>query len=137
MPKTSQRTNRALAANIVGGIRKRLPRRETYTMNGKALSHAELIAFFQAQVDAIDAVRSARAALAAAITAERVIARRVRAQVPNFRDQLVQRFGPASEALVDFGLRAPKKPGPKTLEGKRAGAEKARATREARTGKTG
>ncbi len=101
-------------------------------MNGKAYSRQELAAFFQAEVDAVDAIRTARAALAAAVSKERAIARRVTARIPLFRDGLVQLFGASPEVLSDFGWTVPKKPGPKTVAGKLAGVLKAKATREAR-----
>jgi len=132
MPKTSQLQRRTRAANVVAGIQKRLPRDETYSLNGKAYSHEELAAFFQAQVDALDAIRSARAVLASAVAKERAVSRRVTARVPSFRDLIAQRFGMRPDALSDFGWTVPKKPGPKTVAGKLAGVEKARATRKAR-----
>jgi hypothetical protein len=136
MPKTSQTAKRLALAQLVTGMKKRLPRGDTYWMNGKPYAHAELIAFFQSEIDALDAIRAARGALAAAVARERAVYRRVRAELPVMRAALLQRFGP--NALGEFGVAAPKKPGPKTLAGKVAGAEKSRATRAARgTGEAG
>jgi hypothetical protein len=136
MPRISQTQRRANAAKVVAGIRKRLPRNETYMMNGKAFSHEELVAFFQEQVDVIDAVKSARSALAAAIAKDRVVARRmVNSRLAPFRYTIANRFASRVDALADFGWTMPKKPGPKTLAGKVAGQEKARATRKARAPK--
>jgi hypothetical protein len=132
MPRISQVTKRTRAASIVSGIRKRLPSAETYKMSGKAYTHEELAAFFQAQVDALDAVHAARAALAAAIAKERAVARSVAARLPLFQNSIGNRLGFTPEVFADFGWQLPKKPGPKTTASKLAGVERARATREAR-----
>jgi hypothetical protein len=132
MPKTSQLTRRIAAASIIAGIKKHLPPKGPYYMSGRELSRDELVAVFEAQVDAIDAIRTARAALSAAVARERAVARRLAPQLPLFRDALCHLLGFRSEVLADFGWRLPKKPGPKTATAKLAGVEKGRATRKAR-----
>jgi hypothetical protein len=132
MPKTSQVIRQIRAANVVAGIRKHMPPGRKVYLDGKAYTSKELIALFQEQVDAIDAVRSARAALTAAVRKERVVAKKVNAATLGLQSIVRPMFALGSAALADFGWAPPKKPGPKTTAAKLAGVLKAAATRKAR-----
>jgi hypothetical protein len=132
MPRISQVTKRFRAASVISGIKKRLPRTETYMLDGKSFTHEDLVALFQAQLDALDAIRSARAVLAAAVAKERSVARSVATNLPGFQQAMGSRFGFKADVFADFGWQLPKKPGPKTIASKIAGAERVKATRKAR-----
>jgi hypothetical protein len=130
MPKTSHLTRQTRAANVVAGIRKHVPPGKTVHLDGKAYTAKQLAALFQEQVDAIEAVRLARGALAVAVGKERVVAKKVNAATLSLRSLFFHWFAPA--VLADFGWERPKKPGPKTTAAKLAGVLKAAATRKAR-----
>jgi hypothetical protein len=130
MPKISQTTRQIRAANVVAGIRKHMPSGKKVYVDGKAYTPTGLAALFQEQVDAIDAVRSARGALAAAVSKERAVAKKVNEATLDLRSTLFNMFTPV--VLADFGWARPKKPGPKTTAAKLAGVLKAAATRKAR-----
>jgi hypothetical protein len=132
MPRISQTAKYAATTTLIDGIKKRLSAGKSYRVGGKTYSHEQLLASFQEQTQALEAIRSARIALAAAVARERLVARRAKAVRVALEQFLLNEFGPTSPVLAEFGVTAPKKPGPKTLQGKLAGAEKARATREAR-----
>jgi hypothetical protein len=131
MAKQSQTQKRIDAANLVAGIQKHCARNQTYWISGKSYSYEEYVAFFQAQVDALDAITSARSALMGAVAKERAVAKKVGKELPLLRTVLAHQFG-AAVLLADFGIKPRKKPGPKTVAAKVAGVLKARATREAR-----
>jgi len=116
---------------------KRLPRGRVHRVSGKDYSHEELVAIFQRQVDALEAIRSARAVLAVTVAKERAVARQVRPMTRKLQAHVQNEFGADAAAFGDFGWELPKKPGPKTVTAKAEGARKAKATREARhtTGK--
>jgi hypothetical protein len=132
MPKDSQSTKYYAATRVIAGLEKRWRQGDRLRVSGKALTRDELVTLYRSHIDAIHAVRTARAALAAAVGQERAIAKRVQVQTPKLRLAVTNEFGFGPDVLADFGWTAPKKPGPKTAEAKRRGAEKLRATRKAR-----
>jgi len=137
MPKTSHAVRTTRAMSIVAGLQKRFHPSEPVRVDGKAHSRKAIVALFQAQIDAIEQVRVARAAFRAAVTREHAIARRTTALTLALRNTIVHQFGRTRTAFADFGWELPKKRGPKTLAGKVTGAEKARATRLARARRDG
>jgi hypothetical protein len=132
MPRISQTNKGFRAGQVIAGIRKRLARGRVHRVGGKDYSHEELVAIFQRQVDALDAIRSARVALAVAVSKERAVARQVRPMTRNLQAHVQNQFGSDATAFADFGWELPKKRGPKTVAAKAEGARKAKATREAR-----
>jgi hypothetical protein len=127
-----QLAKRTAASNVISGLEKRWRAGDKLRLNGKDYSRDELVALFRAQIDALDAIRAARVALTVVIARERGIARRLESMTPDVRDVVTIQFGSGADVLGDFGWVAFKKPGPKTAEAKRVGAEKLRATRKAR-----
>jgi hypothetical protein len=132
MPRTSQLTRRQRASKVLSGVEKRFPRGETYRFDGKSYSRDELAAVFRAQIDALNEIRAARAALAVAVSKERTAAQRVRALTPRVVAYVGERFGTTADVFADFGWELPKKPGPKTTAAKLAGVVRGKATRKAR-----
>ncbi len=130
MARQSKTDRRTLAAGIVAGIRKRFPKDETYWLQGKSFTHAALVALFQEYVDVAEQTRLARAAVKAAEAKEVALGSRLEEYAQAIRGIIVPRFGEL--ALPEFGLKAYRKPGPKTAMAKAVGVLKARATREAR-----
>ena len=126
MPKKSHVTKYTAAANVIAGLEKRWRAGDRFKMSGKVCSREELVALFRSQIEALDAIRVARAALAVAVARERVIARRIDGQVPKLRLAVVNRFGEDADVLGDFGWTGPKK---LRTEGHRGG--EARGRREA------
>ena len=132
MPKKSQLTKRTAAAGVIAGLEKRWHAGARIRVHGKDYSREELVALFRSQIEALEAIRLARIALSVAVASERGIARQVQSRMANLRDAVTMAFGSPPDVLADFGWKAPRKPGPKTVAAKRAGAEKLRATRKAR-----
>jgi hypothetical protein len=132
MPKIGEVQKRMRALAVVGGLREHVASGEALSLDGKKLSKAKAIALFQAHLDALDAVRTTRAQLAAQIRNERAIHRQVSALMPALVAWVQMKFGATAVTFARFGLALPKKRGPKTIFGKAHGAEKARATRTAR-----
>jgi hypothetical protein len=132
MPKKSQSTKYSAAMSVIAGLEKRWRAGERFKVSGKMLTREELVGLYRSQIESIHTLRAARAALAFAVAQERAITKRVEMQTPRLRAAVVNQFGFGPDVLADFGWTAPKKPGPKTVEAKRAGAEKLRATRKAR-----
>jgi hypothetical protein len=132
MPKTTQVIRENRAANVIAGIRKHLPRNKKINVDGKAYTVNELVAPFQQQLDAIAAVRSARAALAVAVRKERAAAKKVNTLTRGLKPVAFDIFNFPLDVLADFGWQRPKKPGPKTTAAKLTGVLKAAATRKAR-----
>ena len=132
MPKMSKAMRAVRAMGIIAGIEKRFGRRNILALGGRQYTPGELAAVFQSQIDAVDQVDAAHAAVVNAVAREREIARTVRNLTRLLRFWIGAEFGSDAEAWADFGLTAPKKPGPKTVEAKLAGAERARATRKMR-----
>jgi hypothetical protein len=92
----------------------------------------QLAAVMQAFVDAATAVASARAALKAAIQAQRDLQAQSGAMVSHVKQVLRMLLSGAEPALVTLGLTPVKAPRALTAEAKVARAAKAKATREAR-----
>jgi hypothetical protein len=132
MPRTTQTARSAAATAVLRGITKRLVAGKTYSVDGKTYSPKEIAARYQAYLDALEGLRSARAALRLAVANERKVARQLAALTVGLKTMLTVQFGTSNVVLADFGWSVPKKPGPKTVAGKVAGAAKARATRAAR-----
>jgi hypothetical protein len=132
MARKSQTAKYSAAVHVIAGLEKRWRAGDRLKLFGKAFIREELLALYRSQIEAIHAVHTARAALASAVAQERAIASRVQAQTPKLRVAVTNEFGFGPDVLADFGWTAPKKPGPKTAEAKRRGAEKLRATRKAR-----
>jgi hypothetical protein len=132
MPKKSHVTKYTAARNVIAGLEKRWSARAKLTVHGKDYSREELVRLFRSQIEALEAIRVARAALTFAVAREREIARQVESQIPKLRLTVHCKFGSSPDVLADFGWTQPKKPGPKTVAAKVAGAEKLRATRKAR-----
>jgi hypothetical protein len=132
MPKQSKGTKAMRAFHVIAGVKKHFPRQGALMVGGTPYTPEQLVRFFQAHIDAIDAVDAAHADVLAAITRERDVARQVRKLTHLLKYVVAVMLGEDPSTWADFGWEPPKKPGPKTLEAKVRGAERARATRKER-----
>ncbi|HEY8038365.1 MAG TPA: hypothetical protein VIF15_01165 [Polyangiaceae bacterium] len=119
----------------ISGIKKRFTALSSIPIAGTTYTPAALIALYQEQIDATDAIVPAGAAWHKAVTAARDATARVRAVRVGFEQFVRATFGNDEQALGDFGL-LPKKPPVVKPAVQVAAAEKAAATRKAR-GTTG
>jgi len=100
---------------------------------GKKMTPAELKTVFKANQAARWAVDETRAKLKGDILAARKASARRHEIRLALRKYILATFGPgAAQILSAFHFSMPKKTGPKTVEAKRSGATKAKATRAAR-----
>jgi hypothetical protein len=127
MPRISKIDKLAQARNIIRGVSSRFTKGTGYQLAGKKYSPRELIALFQAHVDAIHEVEAARARFTVAVLNEKEAARRTAGMAQALRLFIAGNFGEAPEVWGAFGWDPPKKPGPKTVRAKVAGVQK-RAT---------
>ncbi len=91
-------------------------------LGGKAYTHDEVKAIFQSHLAAIDAKKSRYAAYQQAVAQERALAKQT-AELWQSLTNVVRVTMPATKLPV-MGIRARKKPGPKTVAAKAAGVEK-------------
>ncbi|HLK41476.1 MAG TPA: hypothetical protein VKU41_32225 [Polyangiaceae bacterium] len=132
MPRVSKVSKAVGAMRALAGVVKHFEQGQRYPLGGETYTRDEIVAVFQAQLDAIKQVDATRAAATAAVANERAAAARAHELTHYLKMAVEGRFGPSANAWADFGWEAPKKRGPKTLQGKVEGAHKARATRVAR-----
>jgi hypothetical protein len=130
MPKESALTKFTRATGVIAGLKKRFSPGEKVMVRGKDWPVDDLVALFQAEIDALAAVRARYGEYLSAVAAERKLAPRCRTMEVDLKGIVGNLFGP--EALAEFGWRRPKKTGPKTVAAKAASAEKARETRKVR-----
>jgi hypothetical protein len=132
MPRVSKVRKVVGAMGVLSGVAKHLEQGPKYPLGGKAYTKDEIVAVFQAHLDAIKQVAATRAAAAAAVVKERAAAARAHEVALLLKTVVHGLFGRSAKHWVDFGWELPKKPGPKTVQSKVEGASKGRATRAAR-----
>lgn len=120
-------------SNLLAGTKKRFQNPgQLLTVDGAQVTVGDITGKLQGFLDDVAAVATAKATLEVKLAA-------VEAEVPAI-DTLVKGFvaalrvllGPDAQALIDFGLEAPKVPAPMTAVQKAIAAEKRKATRQAR-----
>jgi hypothetical protein len=122
----------ALDARAIAGVVKHLSRARTLMLAGTPFTPASLIAAFQGEIDATRTLDAKRAELRQCVVNARVARAKARATWKLLKAYLLGNYGHAVGVLGDFGMSAPRKPGPKTTKAKLSAVTKARATREAR-----
>ncbi len=130
-----QRQSRYLA--LAQGVRKRWAGRGTMLVGGLPYTQEEILEELDALAGEFDKTRKAHAAWRTQVARQRKHERARRDFVRLLSKSVEAEFGHDASALGDFGMRKPKKTGPKTVETKARSAEKARATRERRGAATG
>jgi hypothetical protein len=121
----------ALLAALVNGIRTELAGVDPIVLDGTSHPRTELLAFIQATLDAIAGVKSARTALAQAVTSQKAAVAQAKAIRTGMKRYLQTKYGPQSPKLQEFGFtpaRTPKTP----VKTKAAAKVKSAATRQAR-----
>jgi hypothetical protein len=129
MPRISKVNKLTRANSIISGLSKHFALRTRRRIAGKRYSQREMVAVFQAHLDAIRGVDAARIALSVAVKKEQALARRVKALTEELRSFIANEYGERPDVLADFGWRLPRKPGPQTVAAKLAGVEKRRLAR--------
>jgi hypothetical protein len=132
MPRVAKVIKRARASGIIDGVKKRFAPGATLRLGNEVYTRAQIIAMYQAHLDALRAVDEAAAAASAAVAKEHAIARDIDRFTLSFRLWVESSFGESHEVLGDFGWEQHKKPGPKTAAAKARGAERLRETRRQR-----
>ncbi len=129
---TAQKATLAvLLTAVVDGLRTELAGVDPIVLDGSRYAHTELVARFQAALDAIAAVKTARTALSQAVLAQRAAvaqAMRLRSGVKRY---LQNNFGPQNPKLQVFGF-TPARIAKTTVKTKAQAKVKAAATRVAR-----
>ena len=110
------------ARDVIGGVRRRLGKRAALWVAGKKLTPNAVIAVYEEQLAAMEAVRQAHIAYELALAAERKLRRPVQTFTLDLKATVRNELGLA--AYRDFGWKLPRKPGPKTLASKLAGVQK-------------
>jgi hypothetical protein len=117
------------ARQVIGGLGKAFDPGAKVVLGGKTYLQDEVIAIFRAHLAAIDAKKSRYAAYQQAVAEERALAKQT-ADLWQSLTNLV-RVTVAKTKLPVMGIRARKKPGPKTVAAKAAGVEKRAKKRRA------
>ena len=124
-------TVQARDALIITGIQKHLSNVAPMTFAGTAYTPAQLIAFFQHQIDAINLIASNKAAWKGSIADEKAIKATMTVVLAGFRSYVRQMFAGDSATLADFGIVTKKRATP-TPAARVVAAAKAKSTRTAR-----
>jgi hypothetical protein len=128
MPVQSRIEKLVTAQDVIHGLKKRLEPGATHLVGGKRFTTEQLIARYEAQLAALEAVRQAWIAWQMALDAERKLRKPTIGLTLDLKNFVSVHFGLG--AYGDFGWKAPKKPGPKTVKAKLAGVEKRRKNRQ-------
>ena len=128
---TTQRANfAAMLTALLAGINADFPGVDPFVVDGETIARATLIARIQAALNAIAAVKTARAALQSAVVTQNaaiIDARGLRAGVKRLAQT---KYGPQSPMLQNLGF-TPNRTPQTTAAAKAASAAKAEATRQA------
>jgi hypothetical protein len=104
---------------------------QSFLINKRAFSKAELIAKFQARIDAAERTKADRTGLHASVAAERELQKEVAPLRSGFKQFLQSRYGKNSPEMQKFGFTQAKVP-QRAVATKSAAVDKAKATRVAR-----
>ncbi|HEY8038287.1 MAG TPA: hypothetical protein VIF15_00765 [Polyangiaceae bacterium] len=125
-PNTINRNRQAIA-----GIQKHFATAPTIVLDGKPTKPADAIAILQTAIDATDGTTAADTALHTAVAAEKAAVAGANAVRKALKTLVFNAFGPAADAVTDFGFTKPKKATP-TVAVKAGAVAKRAATRTAR-----
>ncbi len=131
MGKINRSTLKARNNAVAAGIDKHLT--SPTMVNGISYTPAALKAVFAAQTSAVEAVDAVRKQLSDLVIAARAAGATADATYDALRHQVVGQYGKGANAILnDFGMSAPKRKGPQTVQAKVEGNTKRLATRAAR-----
>jgi hypothetical protein len=116
---------------LIVGFNAELATVDTLVIGGKSILRADLVARFQARIDAAEGVKSARGLLQSAIAYERTVDAEVRPLRAATKVYLQGRYGKSSPEMQKFGFTQTRK-GKASTQTKAAAQTKAKATRAAR-----
>jgi hypothetical protein len=122
VPVQTKQEKVAIARAVIRGLKKSWGPREVLRIWGEDCTVQALIDRYQQQLDAIAEVDRRYAAWRGAVRREKQLRRPMQVFSGRLRRRVQLQLGP--DALADFEWAVPKKPGPKTLAGKLAGAQK-------------
>jgi hypothetical protein len=112
------------AQDVIRGVKKHFAKAKVVSVWGKSYAPAEIVAFYEGQLAAIEGVRLAYIAWQEALDVERKLRKPAIAMTRGLKNVVWSQRG--VNAFGDFGWPRPKKPGPKTIKSKLAGVEKRR-----------
>jgi hypothetical protein len=124
MPVQSRIEKLTTAQDVISGVKKRFTPGRSYMVAGKSYTTEQIIACYEAQLAALEAVRLAYIAWQVALHDERKLRKPTIRFTVDLKTVVQSNWG--TSAFGDFGWKAPKKPGPKTVKAKLAGVEKRR-----------
>jgi len=122
MSKESKATKLARAGKVILGLRKRYKPGDILVIDGVSRTRDEVIAIFQQHIDALRAKDTRYAAYRSAVVFERKLAKQVLALWLHMQKLFNATLGPHGPPT--FGMKARRKPGPKTTAAKLAGVQK-------------
>jgi hypothetical protein len=129
MPVQSKLEKQEIARGAIRGVKKRFGGFAGVMIHGKKYTPAEIVAFYEKHLAAMEDIRKTWIAWQLAIRAERALRRPAATMTLGLRTVVRQQFG--LEAYADFSWPKPKKPGPKTVRAKLAGVQKRAKKRQA------
>lgn len=128
MPVQSRIEKLTTAQDVIDGVRKRFTPGKVYVVAGKRYTTEQIVAMYQTQLAALEAVRQAWIAWQEALADERKLRRPMVRFTVDLKRVVHGHWGLG--AFGDFGWQPPKKPGPKTVKAKLAGVEKRRKNKQ-------
>jgi hypothetical protein len=127
----NKQTRRDQDTKAMNGVDLHLASAGTMTIGGEQFTPATLKAVFQADIDATSDADAAATTLKLKVQTAQTARKRAAGVRQNLKVFLVGQNGPAAvQVLEDFGFTVPKPLGPKTVEAKAAGQQKAQVTRQ-------
>jgi hypothetical protein len=118
--------------NMDAGVLKDIPAKTTLTINGTAMTVAQIDTKLKGYITTIQAADAAKQQSTAAVTARKNMTVEARDFYLQLKKAVIAYFGAQSPQLDDFGLAPAKAKVPRTSAQKAISAAKAKLTREAR-----
>jgi hypothetical protein len=130
----NQNTAVVLDQKAIAGTKKYLANVAKVTLMGTDYTPATLAAKLQSEVDAINALDSAKAEVSQQVVSVRGVRKELRAFRAALKKYLLSAYTGATlvQVLEEFGMTMPKNAGPQTVEAKAKASAKAQATRKAK-----
>jgi hypothetical protein len=121
----------ALLKALIGAINSELPNVLSFTLNGRTITRADLLAALQAFIDAATDTTTANNAWRAKVSAEKAARVEAAGLVSGMKIYVQGVYGKASPEVLKFGFK-PATPPARTLVSKVIGVTKGAATRQLR-----
>ena len=129
--ETSRLSRNVADQKLIDGVEGHMSQLASVPVGGQSMTPADIVAFLQARIDAAKAVEGAKAALAAALKADRDVRAKTSASRSALCRMVVGMFMHSPDVLATFGVSAPK-PATTSVAARAVAIAKGKATREAR-----